>query len=390
MAASYPNSITTIGNPSGTDYMSDAAWLHSVQHDSVNDEIKAIETELGLNPRSSFASVAARLTNIESNVTNASVLTGALFTWPGMTAPTGYLFSYGQAISRTTYAALFAALTSTYTAGVTNASTNVTGSFPAVATQSLIGYTVSGTNIAAGTTITAQTTTTLTLSLAATGTGSVQLLVAPWGVGDGSTTFNLPDLRGRNAMGRRDMGGTDAGRISTAARIGVGAGSEATTLAVANLPAHSHTIDHGHADTIAVDTYSASTGVDSPDHTHILPDHGHYSYTYGGYGSHAHSNNIADAGGLGGGGSLIRKGYSGGGEASSAAGGHEHGVGTAGAGTIQTWGVYDNRHTHTMNHAHTKSGGVTATTGAVSGTTAAATAFNSLDPHVIVNWIIKT
>ena len=35
-----------------------------------------------------------------------------------------------------------------------------------------------------------------------------------YGPGDGSTTFNLPDLRGRVAAGRDDMGGTDAGRLA--------------------------------------------------------------------------------------------------------------------------------------------------------------------------------
>lgn len=35
------------------------------------------------------------------------------------------------------------------------------------------------------------------------------------GTGDGSTTFNLPDLRGRVAAGKDDMGGTSANRLTT-------------------------------------------------------------------------------------------------------------------------------------------------------------------------------
>ena len=35
-----------------------------------------------------------------------------------------------------------------------------------------------------------------------------------YGVGDGSSTFNLPDLRGRVAAGRDNMGGTAASRLS--------------------------------------------------------------------------------------------------------------------------------------------------------------------------------
>lgn len=35
-----------------------------------------------------------------------------------------------------------------------------------------------------------------------------------YGAGDGSTTFNLPDMRGRVAAGKDDMGGTDAARLT--------------------------------------------------------------------------------------------------------------------------------------------------------------------------------
>src|SRR4029077_20939019 len=36
-----------------------------------------------------------------------------------------------------------------------------------------------------------------------------------WGAGDGSTTFNVPDLRGFILAGRDDMGGVNAGRLSS-------------------------------------------------------------------------------------------------------------------------------------------------------------------------------
>lgn len=35
-----------------------------------------------------------------------------------------------------------------------------------------------------------------------------------WGAGDGSTTFNVPDMRGRVPAGRDDMGGTAASRLN--------------------------------------------------------------------------------------------------------------------------------------------------------------------------------
>lgn len=55
-----------------------------------------------------------------------------------------------------------------------------------------------------------------------------------WGAGDGSGTFNLPDLRGRAAIGS----GTGAGL--TARSVGQKAGAETIALAVGNLPSHNH------------------------------------------------------------------------------------------------------------------------------------------------------
>jgi microcystin-dependent protein len=99
-------------------------------------------------------------------------------------AQTGWLESYGQAVSRSTYAALFTAIGTTY------------------------------------------------------------------GNGDGSTTFNLPDLRGRVVAGVDNMGGTAANRITN----GV-SGITGTTLGAAggdqNYQDHTHTItDPGHFHTI--------------------------------------------------------------------------------------------------------------------------------------------
>lgn len=50
-----------------------------------------------------------------------------------------------------------------------------------------------------------------------------------YGVGDGSTTFNLPDLRGRVAAGKSDMGGSDAGNLSGGGVLGAALGSQSNT-----------------------------------------------------------------------------------------------------------------------------------------------------------------
>lgn len=70
------------------------------------------------------------------------------FPFAGTAAPSGWLLCFGQAVSRSTYAALFAAIGTLY------------------------------------------------------------------GAGDGSTTFNLPDCRGRSPFGKDDMGGTAAGVLN--------------------------------------------------------------------------------------------------------------------------------------------------------------------------------
>lgn len=88
---------------------------------------------------------------------------GSVMPYAGASEPSGWLFCYGQAVSRATYAALFSAI------------------------------------------------------------GTVG------GVGDGSTTFNIPDLRGRVVAGQDDMGGVSADRLTAPFNgdtLGVAGGSE--------------------------------------------------------------------------------------------------------------------------------------------------------------------
>lgn len=89
----------------------------------------------------------------------AAIPIGVVLPYAATAAPTGWLLCYGQAVSRTTYAPLFAII------------------------------------------------------------GTVH------GVGDGSTTFNVPDLRGRVPVGKDNMGGTPANRVTTAV-----SGVDAATL----------------------------------------------------------------------------------------------------------------------------------------------------------------
>jgi microcystin-dependent protein len=85
---------------------------------------------------------------ILQGVLDLFVPVGTVVPYAGTTEPSGWVFAYGQAVSRTvTYDRLFAVISTTY------------------------------------------------------------------GVGDGSTTFNVPDLRGRVVAGQDDMGGSSANRL---------------------------------------------------------------------------------------------------------------------------------------------------------------------------------
>jgi microcystin-dependent protein len=102
---------------------------------------------------------------------------GGVIDFAGTAAPAGWLMCGGQAVSRTTYALLFAVLGTQY------------------------------------------------------------------GSGDGSTTFNVPDLRGRVSAGKGDMAGSDAARLtathfgSSGTGLGNSGGSEGQAMTIANLPA---------------------------------------------------------------------------------------------------------------------------------------------------------
>jgi microcystin-dependent protein len=73
------------------------------------------------------------------------------------------------------------------------------------------------------------------------------LIGTTYGVGDGSSTFNLPNIQGRVPVGY--MPGNT--KFDTMGETG---GSETMTISTANLPNHVHT---------------GTTGDDSPDHTHV-------------------------------------------------------------------------------------------------------------------------
>ena len=70
-----------------------------------------------------------------------------------------------------------------------------------------------------------------------------------YGTGDGSSTFNLPDLRGRAIAGQDDMGGSSANRLTgqtggvNGDTLGGTGGGETHTLTTAQLASHTHSVN---------------------------------------------------------------------------------------------------------------------------------------------------
>ena len=209
---------------------------------------------------------------------SASLPAGTIVQWPGATAPANWLLCQGQAVSRTTYASLFAAI-------------------------------------------------------------GVQ-----YGAGDGTTTFNLPNLKGRVAVGL-DSSQTE---FDTLGETG---GAKTHTLLSAEMPSHTHT---GTTVSGGAHTHTGTTSTNG-DHTHQI--HEEYGAT-GNSGYYPGNGYYAQIANWNAGTQYLTS------WPINSAGNHNHTFTTDSSGA----------HTHTFTTDSTGSGG----------------AHNNLQPYIVLNYIIKT
>jgi hypothetical protein len=153
-----------------------------------------------------------------------------------LTLPTGWYWCDGSNKNRVTDANLFNAITIQQTGTTTSGSAVVTGLSDTTNggnTPMAPGMGVSGTGIPAGTWIqSVDSATQVTLSQNATGSATIPLVFAPYGVGDGSTTFGLPN-RAFIGVGRDNASGSATNIMQVSTTVSLTNGSPTATVASA-------------------------------------------------------------------------------------------------------------------------------------------------------------
>jgi microcystin-dependent protein len=178
--------------------------------------------------------------------------TGSIIDWAAKTAPSGFLLCNGAAVSRTTYLRLFeriSPLIGTFT--VTIATPGVitlnshglaigdaiyfttTGALPTGLAVNTIYYIITA-GFGANSFQVSATRGGSAINTSGTQSGVHSLRFCPYGLGDGSTTFNVPAITGRVRVT------SDSG---TFANLGSTGGAETHTLTAAEMPSHSHTLN---------------------------------------------------------------------------------------------------------------------------------------------------
>lgn len=169
------------------------------------------------------------------------VMVGVVVPWAGGALPNHYLYAAGQGVSRTSFPALFAALTLQQNIVCSVGISTVT---VPTSTSDLVplGAAIESSCFAPGTTVSSKSAGLLTLSTTATTTVSTTITIFPWGDGDGATTFTIPDYRGFTVVGRNNMGGNISSTMSSTFfltnpnAMGAKGGNQSAFIGRTNLP----------------------------------------------------------------------------------------------------------------------------------------------------------
>lgn len=207
---------------------------------------------------------------------------GSVIAYAGLNAPSGWLLCQGQSVSRTTYAALFAALSKNSTVTITIATPgvvswtahglvagdpvtfNTTGALPTGITAGTTYYVIA-TGLTADTFRISATVGGAAVNTSGTQSGTHTAYNVPYGVAS-ATNFNIPDLRGRTTAGKDNMGGSAANRITSGGSgilgtvLGNAGGAETHSLSIAQLASHNHTLPNASGGANGVSTNTGGVG----------------------------------------------------------------------------------------------------------------------------------
>jgi microcystin-dependent protein len=196
----------------------------------------------------------------------AARMTGEMVAWPMKTAPSGWLLCDGTAVSRTTYAALFGVLCPTLGNPTVSIATpcvvtlnnhglavgdsfyfTTTGALPTGVAANTLYYVVAAGYGANGFEFSA-TRGGSAVNSSGTQSGVHGLIYCPYGLGNGSTTFNTPDFLGRAVYGLGTNGDLTIGN------------TDGLTVA-SRTPSHAHSAPlHGHPQNVGATVgYTADT-----------------------------------------------------------------------------------------------------------------------------------
>lgn len=135
-------------------------------------------------------------------------LVGTVIPWSGIIPPAQYVFAYGQELPRADYPELFATWTQNASVLCTGGSATLTGL--SNTTNIGVGASVEASCLPSGSYVVSKTVTTLVLNQSAFITTNATATIFFYGNGNGTNTFNVPDLRGKVIAGKNNMGGSES------------------------------------------------------------------------------------------------------------------------------------------------------------------------------------